>query len=54
LAHYTEEQLDVRLTEPHPRFATKLEAIEFCSQHELLHAGQIALLRRLLGRPPLR
>jgi uncharacterized damage-inducible protein DinB len=54
LARCSGEQLDVPLTDPHPRFATKLEAVEFCSQHELLHAGQIALLRRLMGRPPLR
>jgi hypothetical protein len=25
-----------------------------CSAHEMLHAGQIGLLRRLLGKPPLR
>jgi uncharacterized damage-inducible protein DinB len=54
MAAYTDDLLDVPLAEPHPRFSTKLEAIEFCSQHELLHAGQIALLRRLMGRPPLR
>lgn len=51
---YTDEQLDVPLAEPHPAFSTKLEAVEFCSQHELMHAGQIALLRRLMGRKPLR
>lgn len=54
VAKYTDEELDVPLAEPHPAFSTKLEAVEFCSQHELLHAGQIALLRRLMGRQPLR
>jgi uncharacterized damage-inducible protein DinB len=31
---------------------TKLEALFWCSQHELIHAGQIALLRRLIGKEP--
>src|SRR6476619_1645740 len=36
---------------PHPRCATKSGAVEVCSQHELVHAGQIAMLRRLMGKP---
>jgi uncharacterized damage-inducible protein DinB len=38
---------------PHPLFTTRLGGLHWCSQHELLHAGQIALLRRLLGQSPL-
>lgn len=38
----------------HLMFKTKLGALEFCVCHEFLHAGQIALLRRLLGYPALR
>jgi uncharacterized damage-inducible protein DinB len=40
---------------PHPSpFAkTKLTALFWCSHHEMLHAGQIGLLRRQLGHPPL-
>ena len=34
---------------PHPMFRTKLEALSWCAQHEFIHAGQIGLLRRLLG-----
>ncbi len=42
-------------TEPvHPRFKTKFEAMQFCPLHEMLHAGQIGLLRRLLGMKPIR
>lgn len=41
------------VTEPHPRFSTKGGAIVWCAEHEMLHAGQIGLLRRLLGKPPL-
>jgi hypothetical protein len=35
-------------------FKTKYEAIRFCAQHEMIHVGQIALLRRLLGYEALR
>ncbi len=41
-------------TEAHPMFTTKLGAVSFCPLHEMVHAGQIGLLRRLLGRGPLR
>jgi len=51
---YTEEELDVKLPEPHAVFDTKLGSIIFCSAHEMLHAGQIGLIRRLLGKEPLR
>jgi hypothetical protein len=39
---------------PHPMFQTKLGALHWCAQHEFIHAGQIALLRRLFGGQPLR
>ena len=29
-------------------------AVEFSPLHEMVHAGQIAMLRRLMGKPPLR
>ncbi|MCA9245492.1 MAG: DinB family protein [Planctomycetales bacterium] len=49
---------DARLAEPlaapHEMFNTLIEALEFCALHEMLHAGQIGLLRRLLGSEPLR
>ncbi|QDV24674.1 DinB family protein [Aureliella helgolandensis] len=32
----------------HPLFSTKGQAMRFCSKHEMLHVGQIGLLRRLL------
>jgi hypothetical protein len=46
--------LDEPTDKPHPMFSTKFGALAFCSQHEMLHAGQIGLLRRLLGNAPLR
>lgn len=51
---YAGDDLNKPLVNPHPIFTTKLEALYFCSKHEMLHAGQIGLLRRLLGKPPLR
>ena len=47
-------ELDAPVDPPHPVFKTKLGAIEWCSQHELVHAGQIAMLRRMMGKAPLR
>lgn len=34
---------------PHPIITTRLSALLWCAQHEMIHAGQIGLLRRLLG-----
>ena len=50
LADKTDEELNVPLESPHPAFDTRLGAIEYSPQHELVHAGQIALLRRLMGK----
>lgn len=38
----------------HPMFNTKLGALHWCAQHEFIHCGQIALLRRQFGAQPLR
>ena len=38
---------------PHPMHKTKFGVLQWCSQHEFLHAGEIALLRRLLGEDAL-
>lgn len=39
---------------PYAVEATKLGSLLFCSHHEMLHAGQLGLLRRLLGHVPIR
>ena len=41
-------------SDPHPLFTTKRGAIATAALHETFHAGQIALIRRLSGKPPLR
>ena len=49
---------DVDLTDevdlPYAGEPTKLGALWFCAHHEMLHAGQIGLLRRALGKTPIR
>jgi hypothetical protein len=49
---YNEADLDAPVVMPHRIARTKREALFWCSLHEGVHAGQIALLRRLFGRPP--
>jgi hypothetical protein len=49
-----EGELDQPVPHPHPFAKTKLRALLWCAHHEMLHAGQIGLLRRQLGYPPLR
>jgi hypothetical protein len=45
--------LDQAVPHPHPFARTKLQALQWCALHEMLHAGQIGLLRRQLGHAPL-
>lgn len=39
---------------PYAAYPIKLGALAFCPLHESIHAGQIGLLRRLLGLDPIR
>jgi hypothetical protein len=39
---------------PHPHYRDKAGAVAHCNRHEAFHAGQIALIRRLLGKSFLR
>lgn len=48
------DQLKEPVEAPFAVEATKLGSLYFCSHHEMLHAGQIGLLRRLLGKQPVR
>jgi hypothetical protein len=53
LATLDESELDKPLLKSHPLAKTKLESLLWCAHHEMLHAGQIGLLRRQLGYRPL-
>lgn len=39
---------------PHPHYKDKYGAVAHVARHEAFHAGQIATIRRLLGKPFLR
>jgi hypothetical protein len=52
LPSYTDEQLESLSLIPHPLYTKKIDSLWWCSRHEAMHAGQIALLKRLLGLPP--
>lgn len=54
LAEVSNQQLAERTEPVHPMFQTKGDALRFCPKHEMLHAGQIALIRRFYGFPALR
>jgi hypothetical protein len=51
---FTAEQLAQPVESPYAVEATRLGCLLFCSHHEMLHAGQLGLLRRLLGQAPIR
>ena len=40
--------------QPHPHYRDKMGAVSHCARHEAFHAGQLATIRRLLGKPFLR
>lgn len=50
----TDGKLDepTNLAKPHRIVTTKLSSLLWCAHHEFTHAGQIGLLRRLLGATP--
>jgi len=50
---WQDADLDAPALKPHQLFETKLGALLWCVRHEMMHAGQIGLLRRLAGAPPL-
>ena len=49
-----EDMLDEEIGPPHAAFATKYGALLFCANHEMIHAGQIGMLRRSIGKPSTR
>ncbi len=53
LSDLPESDMDSEILAPHPLVKTKWESLMWCANHEMIHAGQIALLRRQLGMEPL-
>ena len=54
MAGLSAETLAEPVDMPYAVYPNKLGSLLFCSHHEMIHAGQIGLLRRLLGKPPIR
>ena len=54
LATYPVDHLNEPVDNPYAAYPTKLGCLIFCAHHEMLHAGQIGMLRRLLGLAPIR
>jgi hypothetical protein len=50
LPQFPDAVLDEPVDEPYALMPTKLGGLYFCAAHEMMHAGQIGLLRRLLGK----
>ena len=48
---FSDAELEQPLLSPHRLAQTKYEALLWCGYHESLHAGQIGLIKRLLGQP---
>ena len=53
LVELLDATLDDAVLKPHVLCKTKRESLLWCASHEMMHAGQIGLLRRLLGHAPL-
>ncbi len=51
---FVESELDVPIDPPYAAFPTKYGSLIMCAHHEMLHAGQIGILRRLMGKTPVR
>lgn len=54
LASFADAELDQEIDRPWAAFNTRYGALLFAGDHEMLHAGQIGLLRRLMGKEPIR
>jgi len=51
---FDEAALDEPVEMPYAGFPTRYGSLIFAAHHEMLHAGQIGMLRRLMGKPPIR
>ena len=53
LPGYPDPDLDLPPLKPHALYATRIAGLRYAALHEMIHCGQIAMLRRMLGRPPI-
>jgi uncharacterized damage-inducible protein DinB len=53
LTSYPDSELDLPPLKPHPLFSTRYAGLRYAPLHEMIHCGQIAMIRRMLGQKPL-
>jgi len=53
LPAYPDADLDLPPLFPHALFTTRIAALHYAPLHEMIHCGQIALIRRMLGQNPI-
>jgi hypothetical protein len=54
LPSYPDADLDLApLLKPHPWFATRIAGLRYAPLHEMIHCGQLAMIRRMLGYKPI-
>jgi hypothetical protein len=53
LPDFPESDWNAPPVKPHSLFTRKIDSLFWCAHHEMLHAGQIGLVRRLLGATPI-
>jgi len=53
LPDYPNADLDLPPLIEHKLFNTRIAGLRYCPLHEMIHCGQIALLRRMFGQKPI-
>ena len=53
VAAYPDADLDAAPLLPHPFFSTRIAGLRYAPLHEMIHCGQIAMIRRMLGQNPI-
>ncbi len=53
LLAYPDADLDLPPLKPHPLFATRIAGLRYAPLHEMIHCGQLAMIRRMLGHAPI-
>jgi hypothetical protein len=53
LPSYPDADLDLAPLKPHPLFTTRIAGLRYAPLHEMIHCGQLAMIRRMLGYKPI-
>ena len=53
LLSFPDADLDLPPVKPHALFTTRIAGLRYAPLHEMIHCGQIAMIRRMLGQKPI-